>query len=309
MRYWRYYPRFLQLLLLMLLLFTLFACTSVVLGVVLKPLFGFDLRAVLQVQMDSPSALKHAFIFAQGLANVFHFLLAALLFAQLSHPQPLSYLGLNKVQKPLQVALVFGLMLSFIPAMNQLGIWLQHLDWGAQAKLNYDKTQQQLASVMSEHNIAHLLLYLFTFALLPALGEELLFRGVIMRYSYHNAKNIHLAVLFSAAIFAMAHQSPFNFLPIMLAGILLGYIYYYTGSIWLSILAHFVNNAFAVLALFYSKGIADEQKVHQEQSFIYLLVVVSLILFSALFYLLRKNANPLPKDWSDDFKDEHVTTH
>ena len=130
-----------------------------------------------------------------------------------------------------------------------------------------------------------------------------------MRYSYHNAKNIHLAVLFSAAIFAMAHQSPFNFLPIMLAGILLGYIYYYTGSIWLSILAHFVNNAFAVLALFYSKGIADEQKVHQEQSFIYLLVVVSLILFSALFYLLRKNANPLPKDWSDDFKDEHVTTH
>lgn len=309
MRYWRYYPRFLQLLLLMLLLFTLFSFTSVLLGVTLKPLFGFSIQEVLEVQANSPSSLKHAFIFAQGLANVFHFLLAALLFAQLSHPQPFTYLGLRKLQNPMQIFLVLGLMLSFMPLMNQLGIWLQHFDWGEQSKLSYLKTQQQLASVMSEHTVPHLVLYLFAFALLPAMGEELLFRGVIMRFSYHNSKNIHLAVLFSAAVFAMAHQSPFNFIPIMLAGILLGYIYYYTGSIWLSILAHFINNAFAVVALFYAQHLGNTQQVQANQALLGVLLFISVLLFSGIFFIFMKYTSPLPQDWSDDFKGEEASTN
>jgi membrane protease YdiL (CAAX protease family) len=291
----------------MLLLFTLFSFTSVVLAFVLKPLFGFRLQEVLGVQVGSSLALKHAFIFAQVVANVSHFLLAALLFAQLSHPQPFAYLGLRKMQNPIQILLVFGLMLSFIPVMNHLGMWLQHFDWGEQAKLSYLKTQQQLASVMSEHTIPHLLLYLFAFAFVPAMGEELLFRGVIMRYSYQNAKNIHLAVLFSAAVFAMAHQSPFNFIPIMLAGILLGYIYYYTGSIWLSILAHFINNAFAVVALFYANHLGDTQQVQSNQALLSVLLIVSVALFSGVFFIFMKHTSPLPQDWSDDFKGEEAS--
>lgn len=304
MRYWRHYPRFMQVLLLMLMIFTLASFSTVIAHFTLRSLFGLSAEALQNVGKDSSSRVISATQYVQGLLSLFTFLLSALLFAYLTHPKPASYLGLRRPGRAVQVPLVLLLLLAAMPLVNQLGYWMQQIDFGSGAKASYERGQEAIHAMMKGSSVQDLLVHLLLFAALPALGEEFLFRGVIMRLSYNNSKNIHFAILVSAAIFGIAHGSVYNYLPIMLMGILLGYIYYLSGSIWLSVLAHFLNNGLAAVGLFLvNKGVVSAETGEAEQFSWYVLLICALA-FGFLFALLRKQATPLPADWSDDFKGE-----
>ncbi|MFA6150670.1 MAG: CPBP family intramembrane glutamic endopeptidase [Chitinophagaceae bacterium] len=308
MRYWRHYPKFLQIILLMLMIFTLVSFSSVIAGVSVTPIFDVSLKDLAEVSADSLPKVIAGTQYVQGIVSLFTFLLSALLFAYLTHPEPINYLGLRKPAKSINVAIVVLLLVSFMPIVNQLGSWLQHIDFGAKAKASFEHNEMVMKTLMRGTTPMDFAIHMLVFALIPAIGEELLFRGVIMRISYSNSQNIHFAILIAAAIFGIAHGSVYNFLPIMLMGVLLGYIYYLSGSIWLSILAHFMNNALAALGIFLinTKSVAEE--VGTAENFPWYVLVISLGLFVAAFSLLRKNATPLPPDWSDDFKGERQTS-
>lgn len=99
---------------------------------------------------------------------------------------------------------------------------------------------------------------LFVVAVLPAIGEEIIFRGLIQNLFYRSTSNIHLSIWISAILFSAIHIQFFGFIPRMLLGAMFGYLYYWSGSLRLAILAHFVNNAFSVIALyFYQLGYFD----------------------------------------------------
>lgn len=304
MRYWRHYPKFLQLILLMLMIITLASFSTVVAGSLLKPLFGIGIEDVKNINASSNKTVIAATLFFQGISSLFTFLLSALLFAHLAHPKPFQYLGLRAPGKNMQAAIVLLVFASFIPIANQIGFWMQQIDFGAGAKAQFAHNEMITKTLLSGTSIQDLFIHLLIFALLPALGEELLFRGVIMRFSYNNSKNIHLAIILSAAIFGIAHGSAYNFFPIMLMGIVLGYIYYLTGSLWLSILAHFLNNALSTLSLFYHNKQSIAQQASNLEQFPWYVLIVCAAVFVLLFSLLRKNATPLPADWADDFKGE-----
>lgn len=304
MRYWRHYPKFLQVILLMLMIFTLFSFSTAVISFSIPPLFGVRIQDVIELKASSAPSVINATLFAQAIAGIFKFLLAALLFAHLTHPQALDYLGLRLPQKKIQWILTVLLILCFVPLFYQFGTWMQQIDFGSKAKAELLSNQEKMSLLISGKNVASLLLYLLVFAVVPAMGEELLFRGVIMRFSYNSSNNIHFAILFSAALFAMAHQSVHNFLPIMLAGVLLGYLYYFSGSIWLSILAHFINNAFAIVVLVWQNKLVNPNELTKADNFPWYVLLLSAALFIVLFTILRKKATPLPTDWTDDFKAE-----
>jgi membrane protease YdiL (CAAX protease family) len=305
MRYWRHYPKFMQVLLLMLMIFTLASFSNVIAHFTLRSFFGLSADALQDIGAQSSSRVIAAAQYVQALLSLFTFLLSALLFAYLTHPRPLAYLGLRTPGRPVQVPLAVLLLLAAMPLVNQLGHWLQQIDFGSDAKTSYERGQEVIHAMMKGSSAGDLLIHLLLFAALPALGEEFLFRGVIMRLSYNNSKNIHFAVFISAAIFGIAHGSVYNYFPIMLMGILLGYIYYFSGSIWLSVLVHFLNNGLAALGLFLvNKGIVTAETGEAEQFSWYVLLICA-VAFGFLFSLLRKQASPLPADWSDDFKGEH----
>lgn len=90
-------------------------------------------------------------------------------------------------------------------------------------------------------------------AILPAIGEELMFRGLIQRLLKDWLKNIHVAVFISALLFAAMHLQFYGFLPRMALGVLFGYLFYWTGTLWVPIFAHFVNNAAAVIVSYMSQ--------------------------------------------------------
>ncbi len=80
------------------------------------------------------------------------------------------------------------------------------------------------------------------FVLVPAIGEELFWRGAVLRWLYHLRKNAHLAVLVSAIAFALVHMRWDGILVYLLMGVILGYLYLWTGTVWGPILIHFLFN-------------------------------------------------------------------
>jgi len=104
--------------------------------------------------------------------------------------------------------------------------------------------------ILSTNSVNVLMISLVVVALMPALGEELFFRGVLLKLFRQITHNIHWAVLISAFIFSFFHLQFYGFLPRFMMGLMLGYLFVITQNLWIPILFHFVNNASSVI-LFY----------------------------------------------------------
>lgn len=96
----------------------------------------------------------------------------------------------------------------------------------------------------------YLLVTLVVIALLPAIGEELVFRGMIQKELWRGSGNIHIAIWSTALIFSIVHMQFYGLLPRLLMGVLLGYLYYWSGNLLIPIISHFSNNAFIVIMVY-----------------------------------------------------------
>jgi membrane protease YdiL (CAAX protease family) len=135
-----------------------------------------------------------------------------------------------------------------------------------------------------------LLVALFVVVLLPALGEEVLFRGIIQRKLIAQLGNFHLAIWISAAIFSAIHFQFYGFLPRMLLGALFGYLYYWTGSLWIAIFAHFINNGFVLVMVYLFNVKALDINIEETKTMPLLTVLSSLVLTVAILFIIRKDS-------------------
>lgn len=110
--------------------------------------------------------------------------------------------------------------------------------------------QQALEPILIHQNPGQLVLSLLAFAVVPAIGEELIYRGLLISRLIQSTGNIHFSVIISALIFAAVHWQPLNLLSITLMGIVLGYLYVRTRNIWYGILLHFLINAIQIIQLY-----------------------------------------------------------
>ena len=124
-------------------------------------------------------------------------------------------------------------------------------------------------------------------AIIPAICEELVFRGVIMPLLAKMTRNIHAAVWITAFLFSLIHMQFYGFLPRMIMGALLGYFVVWSGSLWASVLAHFINNASAFLMFHYFGTLeTPENSVFGHWAF----YVAASLIFIALLMLARKKS-------------------
>ena len=143
------------------------------------------------------------------------------------------------------------------------------------------------------HSIPDVLFNIFMIALLPALGEELLFRGIVQKIFTQWSKNVHLGVWISAVLFSAMHVQFYGFIPRMMLGALLGYLLVWSGSLWLPIMAHFVNNASAVIFTYlFDKQMmtVNPDKIGTESD--YTSVLISVLLTGVLLWLIYKKERP-----------------
>jgi uncharacterized protein len=133
-----------------------------------------------------------------------------------------------------------------------------------------------------------LIVGIIVIAALPAIGEELVFRGLIQNELFKSTGKVHLAIWLSAIVFSAIHLQFFGFFPRLLLGALFGYLYYWSGNLSLAIFAHFINNATSVVAMyFYQKG-AIEVDLESTKSVPVNVVMVSAVLTGGLLYYFYK---------------------
>jgi hypothetical protein len=107
-------------------------------------------------------------------------------------------------------------------------------------------------------SIGEFVLAFVVIAILPAIGEEFVFRGMVQPQLFKATRNIHIAIWTSAILFSAFHLQFFGFVPRMLLGALFGYLYYWSENLWMPMFAHFVNNGFSVIMLYLNqKGVVD----------------------------------------------------
>jgi len=120
---------------------------------------------------------------------------------------------------------------------------------------NWAKAKEESLKDLTQYltkfdSVGELIFGLIIFALIPAIGEELVFRGIVQNQCMRWLKNPHVAIWITAIIFGAIHLQFYGMLPRTLLGALLGYLYWWSGNIWVPILGHFMNNGFTVLMLY-----------------------------------------------------------
>ena len=143
--------------------------------------------------------------------------------------------------------LVFAIMMLITPFVGLLLEWNMQIplpEWILRFDLN---SEAIVEAFLQMSTISDLLYTLIVIAVVPAIGEELFFRGYLQQKIGKWLKNPHTAIVITAFLFSVIHLDPQGIIPRFSLGVLLGYLYYWSGSLWLPILAHFVNNAQAVI--------------------------------------------------------------
>ena len=191
------------------------------------------------------------------------FLLPPFLMAFLWAKQPLEWLKLKSETRGYGLWAIF-LMLMALPAINLVGYFNQQMSlpaflepleqWMKTAEANAAHLTEQFLSVTTFDG---LIINILLMALLPAVAEELTFRGVLQNLFEvkdetlkKKGNRVHIAIWCSAILFSAIHMQFYGFLPRMLMGALFGYALVWTGSLWIPILMHFTNNAMAVILYF-----------------------------------------------------------
>jgi membrane protease YdiL (CAAX protease family) len=164
-------------------------------------------------------------------------------------------------------------------AFSSIEKWMKELE----------ETAQALTDKMTNvDTIGGLLLNLLVIALIPAVGEEMTFRGVIQQ-SLMRRMNPHIAIILSAAIFSFFHFQFFGFFPRLFLGILLGYMFYITGSLWTSILMHFVNNGAAVTLYYLGNiGVIEDAEHWGETQNAWIIVASAVMTLGLIIWSWRK---------------------
>jgi membrane protease YdiL (CAAX protease family) len=158
------------------------------------------------------------------------------------------------------VLMVIVLVIVFMGVNSVFIEWNQNISFpGDQWARDIEKSLAEGVKFITQFNSPTDLIFAFVvIAILPAIGEEIVFRGMIQNDFYRATGNIHTAVWVSAILFSAIHIQFFGFVPRMLLGALFGYLYYWSGNLWIAVLAHFVNNGFTVVGLYlYQKGLIN----------------------------------------------------
>ena len=275
--------------------------TTLALFVAVPGLTGLHIEDMGNISANMTPAQRDATLILQGLFSFGVFVGVPLLFAYATHPRPGFYLGLRPPGHWLQPLLAVLIMLGLLPLESQLAHWISLLPWSPSIRASEAATQELMNQFTKVSSLQDALVLLLIVAVLPGLGEELLCRGLFMRFIAKKLPNMWLASSLAAVLFALAHTSVFNFLPIMMAGLVLGIIYFRTGSLYMSMLGHAASNGVQIILQYFACPGNDINKLLERNEVPPLLLAISALVVVGSFLALWRVSTPLPASWTEDY--------
>ena len=250
---------------------------------------GMDIRFLRILQISSTIGL---------------FIMGPLVYAKIDNYKVGEYFRFKTKINPLLILLTILLvffslpLLDYIANLNQkmaLPHFLQNVETWMKAKEL--EASQLIEKILVMKSFQDLGINLLMIAILPAIGEELMFRGTLQHIFTTLFKNAHVAIWITAILFSAIHLQFFGFFPRMFLGVLFGYMFFWGKNIWLPILAHFLVNGTQVIIAFKmqqeGKTVAD---IMNNTSFQWFTCLLSLVLTIVLLWLYHKKSttNNLP---------------
>jgi membrane protease YdiL (CAAX protease family) len=190
----------------------------------------------------------------QVLTTFFIMALPAFMVTAINGGNAVERIGFNEVMSGSQVLIVVFMVITgfFISgALSELNqmipITKSATNYFQKLENEYNKQVMVLGNMKST---ADFILSMIVLALVPAIFEEMLFRGTLQQIMIALTRNAFAGILITSIFFSAVHLSYYGFLPRLFLGIMLGYIFYFGKNLWLSIIAHFLNNAYSLAVMF-----------------------------------------------------------
>lgn len=224
-----------------------------------------------------------SFLILQTSFNLINYAFLALLLRKLLFKTVV--LPFNKVKISIYVLTIL-LFFAAMPILNESIKLNEYLGLDKLALQTKETSYSVLVTTYSlviDTNTTHQILIVLCMALIPAIGEELFFRGVLQK-TIGNQIDIHLTILVTSFLFSLFHFEMVAFFYRFLFGVILGYLYYYTKNLTPSILLHFINNFSSIMAVNY---IPNSQDLSNLEQFPTSILIFSCISLGFIFYTLH----------------------
>lgn len=263
------------------------------------PLTGVGLEALSNpnflADIMSDPTYKRAVMIMNACVATSAFIVAPLVYLYGYAKMPLSIFFNNNNIITIPLLLTIFIVIAFM-TVNSIFI-----EWNAKMELPeflrgfeaWAKRLEEQAEVLTQmmtrfDNKVDLGLALIVIAVVPAVGEELLFRGLIQNQLGGITKNAHVAIWLAAIIFSAFHFQFYGFVPRMLLGALFGYLYYWSGNLLVPIFAHLMNNGLTLILLYMYQHGAIEFDIESETSVPFTNIIFSLVLVVALIFYFKR---------------------
>ena len=236
--------------------------------------------------------------FFQAMQTIGMFLFPGIVWALL-YDKPVMR-GLD-IKKSISIEAIFGTLLMVIvalPMINALAAINEALnlpEWLSALEQNFRTTEERamefMEALLNTESIGILFINLLVIGVLPAISEEVLFRGVLQKEIERITRKPIISVIIAAVVFAALHYQFFTFLPRVALGVMLGLVYLWSKNLWVPIALHFFNNGLSVLAWFWLSPEQIDGSVDNigTPTFMWPMAIVSVILLVALMYGLRQH--------------------
>jgi len=289
--------KFLWLIFFLILASIIFAFTGLLLG---KLWLHTDLNGLSSLFSHPEKDQYRSFLYVYQLINqIGIFILTPLIFARLVDQKSMTYLKLDRWPTLLTILMGISMVYTLLPFINwltevntnlRLPESLSNLEQWMKTKENQADTITKV--FLSVRSLKGLGLNLVVMALIPAIGEELLFRGLIQRLLAEWTKNKHWGVWLAAMLFSGMHMQFYGFFPRMFLGLMLGYLFVYTKSLWLPMMVHFINNASSVVIYYLNyNGIIDQKMENFGASSQIGVIALSFIISILLLWIVQQTAS------------------
>ncbi|TPE42723.1 CPBP family intramembrane glutamic endopeptidase [Pontibacter mangrovi] len=268
-----------------------------VVGLLANWIFGVGLIELANVAAN-PAAHPQGpgvMLLLQGVLQFFAFIVApAILLRSLNYRLD-EYLNW-KVPSPWLLVLLSGLLVvAIMPANSVIISWNANMNFpdfmnGFEqwARAQEEQLAELTKLITQFGTVPELLVGLVVFALIPAVGEELVFRGIAQRQIFRWFGNIHVAIWVTGIIFAAIHVQFFGFLPRAILGALFGYLYFWSGRLIVPIVAHFVNNGFTVFMLYLQQTGSINADIESTEAMPWYSILLSVVISAAILYFLHQ---------------------
>lgn len=250
-------------------------------------------------QMEAVAAgaeVKGGVIFLRGMLVVQFFslfLVPVIVCSYLFSDRPAKFLGLKKPFTPAFFVAGILIMIVAIPLITWLGELNKNVQFpsGIEKWMKAKETEagKSMEALLKNQSINDLVINLILISALAGIGEELGFRGMLQRFFIRMFRSPWAGIILAAFLFSAIHLQFYGFVPRFILGILLGAAYWYSGSLWVSILGHMFYNGILVVLVYFNPEMVKNETPPGMQN-IALIAAISFVLVALIITWMKRNS-------------------